>query len=717
MKNYNIKIICPLCKEEFNNKDSSRTFICHLRKIHNINKDTQEFYDFLRDIYYPSINKITNCGRCLNCGSTNVEFIKFYSGFKDFCCPECKKIVIEKKKRETSRLHYGVDHPLKSKIITDKIRKTCKNRTDSQRKAITSKIRATNIEKYGVDHPAKSKIIKDKIRNTNLERYGVTSYFNTSEYKEKTIDTSLKKYGVDNPNKSEIIKNKIRKTCLDKYGKEYFSQTEEFRNKLTKNSLEKYGTNYPCQSDIIRKRIRETNLEKYGKEYYFQTEEFKDRQREFSQKRYGTDYPSQAKEVKNKIVATSQERYGVNCYTQTNEYKEKVKATSQKKYGLNHHLSVKDIIDKRIKTRRSDYFNKFKDILETRGIFLNFDIEYFLDIKNQIYSYYCLSCNRNFNSKYIDILKIKCPRCDSNRSKTEREIIEYIESIYSGNIEYNIRTLGIRDTGKKEIDIFIPELKLAIEVDGIYWHCDYLTTSRGTNIDAQLLKTIDCHKHGITLLHITDYDWNKRRTATQSLLKQWICSSILSDLIVKELTLQEFEDFKDKFSLDISNPYLDSVLIGVFNSNKLIGSVEFNSNKLLRYFSNNVHYKYYIKPIIDYYLPKVKDKILFVDCDLRVDNGEVFSTLGWKIVDYITPKHIYFSRDEFYPHCEEDLKINNTDTSNYWSMMDSKYVGYYNCGYLRYVFDYQNLQSEGKELLSTSQQSIIDNSDFYLSWG
>jgi hypothetical protein len=58
----------------------------------------------------------------------------------------------------------------------------------------------------------------------------------------------------------------------------------------------------------------------------------------------------------------------------------------------------------------------------------------------------------------------------------EKEVVLYIKSIYSGTIIENDRTLMVPNRKfnnwklNHELDIVLPDLKLAFEFNGTYWH-------------------------------------------------------------------------------------------------------------------------------------------------------------------------------------------------------------------------------------------------------
>lgn len=54
----------------------------------------------------------------------------------------------------------------------------------------------------------------------------------------------------------------------------------------------------------------------------------------------------------------------------------------------------------------------------------------------------------------------------------------------------------------KELDLWIPEYKIAIEYNGIYWHAE----ERQNNIYVHREKSILCHEKGIRLIHVFEFE-------------------------------------------------------------------------------------------------------------------------------------------------------------------------------------------------------------------
>ena len=130
------------------------------------------------------------------------------------------------------------------------------------------------------------------------------------------------------------------------------------------------------------------------------------------------------------------------------------------------------------------------------------------------------------------ILGRGCPKCAHRISKQEDEVAEFIENhlcIHYANNHYTmfrslkfkriyemkkinpnvVLTDDLQSHLLKEIDIYIPELGLAVEYDGDYWHNDkIMMETRGmTNNDARMIKQELCKHAGIKLLFISEHEW------------------------------------------------------------------------------------------------------------------------------------------------------------------------------------------------------------------
>jgi len=102
----------------------------------------------------------------------------------------------------------------------------------------------------------------EKSKQTNLLKYGQTSFAKTEQYRQKTKETNLQKFGVEHASWNAGIRDKAKNTCVVKYGTQFPIQLEEFKNKLKDTKNNRYGE--PAYSNPA-KRIS-TMLETYNVE-------------------------------------------------------------------------------------------------------------------------------------------------------------------------------------------------------------------------------------------------------------------------------------------------------------------------------------------------------------------------------------------------------------------------------------------------------------------
>ncbi len=96
-----------------------------------------------------------------------------------------------------------------------------------------------------------------------------------------------------------------------------------------------------------------------------------------------------------------------------------------------------------------------------------------------------------------------CRLCTDRKSGPELELI----GIMTNKLPYNTIETSISPTwmnSSREVDIYIPEKKFAIEYNGDYWHSEKF--SRGK--EYHIYKSNQAKNAGITLLHVWDSRWN-----------------------------------------------------------------------------------------------------------------------------------------------------------------------------------------------------------------
>lgn len=91
----------------------------------------------------------------------------------------------------------------------------------------------------------------------------------------------------------------------------------------------------------------------------------------------------------------------------------------------------------------------------------------------------------------------------------QQSILSYVQSIYSGAILTDRYYDFLRgDSGRaQQLDIYIPEKKVAIEVNGTYWHSE----QQGKDSKYHYTKSKLCREAGIRLIHVWEHEWHNSR--------------------------------------------------------------------------------------------------------------------------------------------------------------------------------------------------------------
>ena len=456
-----------------------------------------------------------------------------------------------KKVKETKLERYGD----KNYVNKEKIKETQIKKYGSVENAYlhnSIKTKQTKLEKYGDE----TYVNVEKAKQTKLERYGDENYTNHK----KAEETNIEKYGVKVPTQNKEISVKISKTLSSKSDEEW----KEIVNKRKQTKLERYGDenyvnaeqssktwNSKSQNEIsnIVSKSKKTKLEKYGDENYVNMEKFK----EISMEKFGTEYFFQSEEVKEKIRQSNLKNLGVEYPMQNKDVQEKVKRQSKAKLLLaksRNLLTISDLVS---------IFHKDEHTLFDAIEKLNIDVVRF-ESDNRVY----------IKSSDLPILEDYFSKTEmSGKSYSEKELLDYIKSIYKGEIIENTKQI----ISPRELDIYIPNKNLAIEFDGLYWHDEnHVENNYHWN------KTKLCNEKEIDLIHIFEDDWVNKKEIVKSMISSRL-GIYQQKIFARKCKIEQIE--KSQTESFFNENHLQgfaqgNLYLGLFYNNELVQAVIIN---------------------------------------------------------------------------------------------------------------------------------------------
>ena len=479
-----------------------------------------------------------------------------------------------------------------------------------------------------------------------VDNFNNGGYFTCNKCKyEKSKKTNLEKYGQENYHNIE----KYKQTCLEKYGVENTFQNENIKNKIKKNNLEKYGVEFTAQTEHNKQKSKETCLEKYG-----------------------VESPMQNKEIREKVYKTNLERYGFEHASSNEKIKKKLSDGIKKHYQKNA--------------------DKFYDNL--------------IGITGDTIELYCPKCKNNFfitrqfyrNRKGAKIEQcIICNPLNSTESSYEKELKEYIEKNYNKIIVFNDKK-----NIKGELDIYLPELKLAFEFNGLYWHSELFKEN-----NYHLNKTDLCEKQGIKLIHIYEDVWIYKQEIIKSRILNLLGKSnkimarkcqikeLNNNKIIKEFLeknhLQGFVGSKIKIGLFYNDELISLMTFGSFRVSMGQKTTE-GSYEMLRFCNKlNTNVIGGASRLFKYFIDKYKPIEVISYADRSWSQGNLYEKLEFNLVHKTRPNYYYFSHKKRlyrFNYRKNILVENGADPtkSEHEIMLEKEIFRIYDSGNLKFIW-------------------------------
>ena len=517
------------------------------------------------------------------------------------------------------------------------------------------------------------------------------------------LDESGQKQHMDKPPKKNTRIYGVCQVCGREFSRIYYNKknfVEICSDCLRKKtSIEKYGTSDPMH------RARTAFQKQYGVKSPTQLEKFKQKIKEVVRKRYGVDNVAQSEEIKNKIKQTNLKRYGVSSVLKLDEVRklseikhhgvgfsspevrQKIEQKMIEKFGVANPSMAPELHQKKMRSLFARYYKQITTRLKGYVEPL-FSVEDYIG-NDKYYKWRCLKCGTVFEDKVDDGRIPRCPVCFpplGSRSYYEDEIADFLNQF---NVVKN------KKIGKYEIDIYLPNYKLGIEFDGLYWHSEI---GGKKNKTYHLDKTEYFAKHGIQIIHIFEDEWIEKQDIVKSIIlnKLGKTENVLyaRKLNVVEIETQQARDFLEynhlqgykggryKLALIDGNELYAVLIVGASRYNKLA------DYEIIRFAFRRNH-------IVVGGFKKLLAQVptpLISYVDRRYFSGYSYEKAGFRYLHDSKPNYFYtdykhrYSRIQFQKHkLNEKLENFDPNLTEWQNMQFNGWDRIWDCGNKVYV--------------------------------
>ena len=332
--------------------------------------------------------------------------------------------------------------------------------------------------------------------------------------------------------------------------------------------------------------------------------------------------------------------------------------TVRNKWGVDNISEIKEIKEKISKSLKEVLPGIKLEKTKERISKLGYKI---IDIKNGDFKLICYKCNNEFNisSKLFNQRNRfdiePCLLCNPNNNDSffEKTICEFVKENYDGVVKPNYRKFK-----KYEIDIYLPELKIGFECNGLWWHSEKY---KENNYHKE--KNAFFEKKGIQIIHIWEDDWKFKRGIVESriinILKPNENKIWGRKCNIQELNSSTYKDFMIKNHLQGHAP--GKYKIGLYFNGKLVSAMSFSKTRrnlgykenidgvfeLLRFCSKlNTNVIGGSSKLLKYFIKKYKPNKIISYASKDWSVGNLYLILGFKGVKETVPNYFYFHKDE-----------------------------------------------------------------------
>jgi len=294
----------------------------------------------------------------------------------------------------------------------------------------------------------------------------------------------------------------------------------------------------------------------------------------------------------------------------------------------------------------------------------------------------------------------KDPSSSIGTSIPEREIVKFIKDHTSTEIICNNRKI----VKGFEIDIYLPELKLAIEFNGIKWHSEL----SGKKRNYHLHKTNECLKQNIHLIHIFEDEWKYKQDIIKSKLLN-VINSTPTKIYARKCIILPVNNINKNIFLNqthIQGEDKSSIKFGLYNNNELVSIITFGNLRkitgnnsqsgvyeLIRFSSKlNTNVVGAFSKLLKHFIKIHTPTKIISYADRRYSLGKLYLNNGFTFIKNTPPNYWYMKnynkREHRYSYRKSELskKLDkyNPKISEWENMKNNKFDRIWDCGSKKY---------------------------------
>ena len=246
----------------------------------------------------------------------------------------------------------------------------------------------------------------------------------------------------------------------------------------------------------------------------------------------------------------------------------------------------------------------------------------------------------------------RCGACvPRHTSKAEKEILEWVKTYYPSSKKK--RAKDRKNNRMVELDIFVPELNLAIEYNGVYWHSE-----QHKHKNYHFEKMLFCNEKGIRLITIFEDEWINRKEQ----VKNFLLSILNKNKSIYARSTKTEIITSNEAKIFLHNNHIQgsatcSIAVGLFYNSELVGVMTGNKHHRANYDAstlvlNRLAFSSQISVVggASKLLSKLKieakklgySKIISWS-DNRWSEGNVYRKMGFSLEEELTPDYSYVS--------------------------------------------------------------------------